>query len=91
MPEKMRYIIRVYGRVQGVGFRYSAVRVAQSHGIKGFVKNLPDGSVFIEAEGSEKQLNTFLVWCRKGPSHSYVESVTFDSLPPFGHKEFRIE
>lgn len=91
MPEKMRYIIRVYGRVQGVGFRYSAVRVAQSHGIKGFVKNLPDGSVLIEAEGSEKQLNTFLVWCRKGPGLSFVESVIVDPLPPVNYEDFRVK
>jgi len=43
--------ITVKGRVQGVGFRYSAMEAAEELGIKGFVRNMPDGSVYIEAEG----------------------------------------
>ncbi|MGM0666955.1 MAG: acylphosphatase, partial [Bacteroidota bacterium] len=91
LGEKTHYSIRVKGRVQGVGYRYSAVREARKHDIKGFVKNLPDGSVAIEAEGLQEQLDTFLLWCRKGPGTGYVESVDFYQLPPAGFKEFRIE
>ena len=91
MGEKTHYSIRVKGRVQGVGYRYSTVREARKHDIKGYVKNQPDGSVAIEAEGTEEQLDTFLLWCRKGPGTGYVESVDFYQLPPAGFKEFRIE
>jgi len=89
--EKIRLLIRVTGRVQGVGYRHSAVREARKHNIKGYVKNMPDGSVDIEAEGRRKQLDAFLKWCRKGPRYGYVESVNFDSLTPAGYKDFRVE
>jgi len=89
MEEKLLYKIQVRGYVQGVGFRWSAVRAAKNHGITGFVRNMPDGSVYIEAEGSRKQLKSFVEWCIKGPG--YVESVTSDQYPPVNYKEFRIE
>jgi acylphosphatase len=91
LGEKIHYSIRVRGRVQGVGYRFSTVREARKHDIRGYVKNLPDGSVAIEAEGLQEQLDTFLLWCRKGPGTGYVESVDFNQLPPAGFKEFRIE
>jgi two-component system LytT family response regulator len=50
--------IRITGRVQGVGFRYSARSLASSLGIKGFVRNLPNGEVYIEAEGNYLTLHT---------------------------------
>ena len=91
MEEKLLYKIHVRGRVQGVGFRWSAVREARNQGIKGFVKNLSDGSVYIEAEGSMKQLNTFVEWCKKGPGFGYVESVDIDTSPPVDYTDFHIE
>jgi len=57
--------LKVLGRVQGVGFRYSALRAARSYGIKGFVRNEPDGSVYMEVEGEEMNLGLFLDWCSK--------------------------
>jgi len=89
MEEKLLYKIHVSGYVQGVGFRWSTVRAAKNFGITGFVKNLPDGSVYIEAEGSAKQLKSFVDWCIKGPGH--VESVTTDQYPPVNYNDFRIE
>jgi len=91
MDEKLRYEIRVTGRVQGVGFRWSAVKEAQNRNITGYVKNLPDGSVYIEAEGGKEQLNSFIEWCRKGPESSSVESVNADPLAPASYKYFRIK
>jgi len=67
--------IIIAGRVQGVGFRYSAVHKAQQIGIKGFVRNMYDGSVFIEAEAEETRVDYFLLWCHKGPSFARVEKV----------------
>ena len=91
MEEKLLYKIRVSGRVQGVGFRWNAANEARNRGIKGFVKNLSDGRVYIEAEGSMNQLNTFVEWCKRGPAHSSVETVDVDKLPPVNYAEFRIE
>ena len=66
--DNMYYIkSTISGRVQGVGFRHSARSNARYHGITGFVKNKPDGSVYIEAEGSRNQLDEFVEWCKKGP------------------------
>ncbi len=64
--------ITIQGRVQGVGFRFSARNAARLYGVTGFVKNLPDGSVYIEAEGPEYNINLFLDWCNQGPSHATV-------------------
>ena len=69
------YNIRVTGRVQGVGFRYSAMRMAQSYAVTGFVRNEADGSVYIEAEGEEPNLGLFLDWCETGPGFGRVEKV----------------
>lgn len=91
MDEKLHYKINVMGHVQGVGFRWSASREARNRGIKGFVKNLSNGSVYIEAEGPIKELNSFVEWCKKGPGIGFVESVTIDTLPPVDFSDFRIE
>jgi len=89
MEEKLLYKIHVNGYVQGVGFRWSTVRAAQRHGITGFVKNMSDGSVYIEAEGSRKDLKDFVDWCKKGPGH--IESMTVDPYPPVNYKDFHVE
>jgi acylphosphatase len=76
MSQEIKNIqITVSGRVQGVGFRWSAVNKAEQLGVKGFVRNMYDGSVFIEAEADEISLDHFLIWCRKGPSFARVEKV----------------
>jgi acylphosphatase len=67
--------IIVAGIVQGVGFRYSCKRMAQALGVKGFVRNMNDGNVYIEAEGTELQITQFISWCRQGPSHARVTDV----------------
>jgi acylphosphatase len=89
MEEKLLYKVHINGYVQGVGFRWTAVREAKKQGITGFVKNMSDGSVYIEAEGSRNQLRGFIEWCKKGPG--YVESVTTDIYPPVNYKEFGVE
>ena len=91
MEDKLHYNIQIRGRVQGVGFRHSAASEARYRGIKGFVKNLPDGSVYIEAEASGEQLNAFVEWCKKGPGYGFVESVNADSCSVFNYTGFRIE
>ena len=91
MEEKLLYKIHVRGYVQGVGFRWSAAREAQKRGITGYVKNLSDGSVYIEAEGSLTQLKAFVEWCKKGPGFGSVESVEAESFNAVNYTEFRIE
>ena len=91
MEEKLLYKIYVTGQVQGVGFRWRASSEARNRGIKGFVKNLSNGSVYIEAEGSREQLNGYVEWCKKGPGFGFVESVKVDTFPPVNYTDFRIE
>jgi len=67
--------IYVEGVVQRVGFRYFAKKVARELGVKGFVKNLPDGRVYIVAEGDENQLEKFLCAVRGGPSLAVVRNI----------------
>ncbi len=68
-------IIKVYGLVQGIFFRYTTRKVARKLGLTGFVKNMPDGSVYIEAEGSEDKLLELLEFSKKGPKHAIVKKV----------------
>jgi acylphosphatase len=67
--------ITVIGRVQGVGFRYTARSVAQQLNIKGFVKNMPNNEVYIEAEGESDRLDDFIKWCHQGPPHARIDHV----------------
>ncbi len=80
--------LKVIGRVQGVGFRYYTQKKAQEFGIKGFVQNKPDGSVYIEAEADEIDLNTFVDWVHKGPMWARVQKVIQSELPFVGYNDF---
>ena len=83
--------IKVFGLVRNVGFRRKAVERARSLKLNGFVRNEPDGSVYIEAEGDESKLQTFLDWCRKGPSFAKVQEVSFKESLVKNYKQFVIE
>ncbi len=74
------FSITVYGRVQGVGFRYHAMRQAGELNINGFIQNQYDGTVYLEAEGEEQNLNAFIEWCRHGPSRAHVDEVDIQSI-----------
>jgi acylphosphatase len=84
------YNIRVQGYVQGVGFRYSARRTAELYNITGFARNEPDGSVYIEAEGEEFNLDLYLMWCKKGPGYGRVEKVFHTESAVQGFQSFEI-
>lgn len=81
----------VEGRVQGVGFRYFVQRQADLLGINGFVRNLSDGRVEIEAESSAHNLLLFAQECKKGPNMARVDKCYQSELPPFGYKGFRVK
>jgi acylphosphatase len=68
--ESRRVSIIVKGLVQGVYFRYFTHEAALKIGISGWVRNLPDGNVEIEAQGTEDKLELFLKQVRKGPKLS---------------------
>jgi acylphosphatase len=82
--------INVYGRVQGVGFRYYTEREARRLGISGYVQNKPDGSVYIEAEGEDKAVEAFIEWCRTGPDYARVRKIEVSELPPLGRMGFNV-
>jgi acylphosphatase len=82
--------ITVNGRVQNVGFRYYAQKSALELGIHGFVKNRSDGSVYIEAEGNEADLATFIAWCHRGPAWSRVDEVQIQEQPLQDFKGFHV-
>ena len=73
--------IKISGKVQGVFFRASTKDIADQMNIRGFVRNERDGSVFIEAEGEEENLERFIAWCHHGPSHAVVEKVLVNEQP----------
>ena len=76
--DKKRVHIIVQGKVQGVFFRASTKDKATELGLSGFVRNMPDGTVEIVAEGSQEQLTKLVDWCHIGPERSIVNEVHSD-------------
>ena len=74
--------IVAHGRVQGVGFRFFIRNIAVSYGLKGWVKNLPDGTVEIHAEGEKEVLDDFIKEVNKGPYLGYVSELTTEWITP---------
>lgn len=70
-----RVRISIRGRVQGVFFRASAKETADRLGIRGWIKNMPDGSVQAVAEGDTESVGRFIEWCNKGPERAEVTKV----------------
>jgi len=83
-----RYLVS--GRVQGVGYRYFALKCAEQLGVAGFVRNTPDGSVEVIGEGSEELLAEFEARLKEGPSFAHVERVERDALQKRGDSGFHI-
>ena len=71
--------IIISGKVQGVFYRQSTLEIANQLGIKGFVRNEPNGNVYIEAEGTEESLKKIIEWCKKGPPRAVVSEVKFSA------------
>lgn len=82
--------ITIKGKVQGVYFRASAKAVADQLGIRGSVKNKPDGSVFIEAEGEPALLDMFMDFCKEGPENAEVTSVETNEGELKNYRNFEI-
>lgn len=71
----VRTTIVVSGRVQGVAFRNSTLRLALGLGINGWVRNLPNGDVEACFEGEESSVREIVEWCRRGPTSARVDRV----------------
>ncbi len=86
----MRCRLLIAGRVQGVGFRFFAVRQAQVLGVAGYVRNRPDGRVEVEAEGMRTIVESFQERMQRGPRGASVRDVQTEWLTPRGEEGFRI-
>ncbi|HSD90984.1 MAG TPA: acylphosphatase [Kofleriaceae bacterium] len=74
----------VSGRVQGVSYRAATASKARQLGLVGWVRNLPDGNVELEAEGPADQVNALVAWCRQGPPAARVTDVAVEQRSPTG-------
>ena len=84
----VRYIVR--GRVQGVGFRAFVLWQGRALSLRGFVRNLSDGSVECMACGEGATLKTFASRLREGPPHARVDDLVEQTAPPEAFGEFEI-
>ena len=82
--------VRVTGRVQGVSFRWYAVQEAEAHGVTGWIRNEPDGSVAAHLEGDDAAVDEMVDWCRRGPSYATVRDVAVTEARPTGADTFDI-
>jgi len=82
--------LKVEGRVQGVGFRYHTRLKANDLNIRGTVENQQDGSVLIEACGTEADLNQFIEWCNVGPEMANVQQLTINETSEKSFTHFTI-
>lgn len=88
---KKRAHIFVYGIVQGVGFRMFTYKIAKNLGLKGFVRNLPDGRVEIVVEGEEERIRELIRNVEKGPPLARVDKLSIEWEEYKGEfKDFRI-
>ncbi len=86
----LRYKIIVTGKVQGVNYRKFVLGAAEQMGVKGFVRNENDGSVYCEAEGGEKVLQLFMDQLAIGPALAAVKALDVTLDMPVGFTQFEI-
>lgn len=82
--------IKIDGKVQGVFFRASTKEKADELNLKGTVRNEANGSVYVEVEGIDKDLETFIAWCKHGPRLARVERCDVTENKPKGFTNFTI-
>lgn len=81
---------RVVGRVQGVSFRWYAREEARRLGVAGWVRNEPDGSVVLHAEGEDDAVDALVAWCHDGPGMAEVSDVAVREAAPTGASAFEV-
>ncbi|OLS25427.1 MAG: Acylphosphatase [Candidatus Heimdallarchaeota archaeon LC_2] len=82
MSEEKRVKLVIFGIVQGVFYRTSAIKEAKMLTIVGWIKNRSDSSVECIAEGTRSNLEKFISWCKNGPPHAKVERIDVEWLEP---------
>jgi acylphosphatase len=82
--------LTISGRVQGVFFRDSLRREAQSRGVSGWARNTWEGTVEAVVEGSAEAVEEVIAWCHRGPSRAEVTDVKVDEREPEGLSGFDI-
>ena len=82
--------VRIRGLVHGVSFRASMAQMASGLGVRGWVRNLPDGSVEAFLEGDERNVRRVLDWAKLGPPRARVDRVDVEPSFPRNHRDFRI-
>lgn len=87
---KTHLTIIVQGKVQGIFFRAATKAVADQLGVKGFVKNEADGTVYMEAEGEKHQLEAFLEWCGEGPERAEITGVETHEAELKNYRNFEV-
>jgi acylphosphatase len=70
--------VSIFGKVQGVYFRQSTKVKAKSLGVKGYVLNRTDGSVFLHAEGDDMDVDALVSWCHLGPIDAFVSELKIE-------------
>lgn len=80
----------VKGKVQGVSFRVETMKMAGLLQVNGYVKNMPDGSVFIAVEGEEQNVYNLIDYCHHGPERAEVEHVSVLLGEVVGYRAFEI-
>ena len=80
--QRRAWRVRVEGRVQGVGFRFFAAREAEGLGLRGYARNLAEGTVEVVATGDERSLQSFVELLRVGPRGARVDAIRKDDLDP---------
>lgn len=85
-----RYILKICGKVQGVFYRKNTLKNAQQLGLKGYVMNLPDGRVEVDAEGNSEGLQQLYEWCKHGPEGARVDDIEKVLAEPIGYDDFVI-
>ncbi len=85
------YNITVKGKVHGVSYRFATLRKAHKLGLTGYVKNLHNGDVFIEAEGKEENINKLIEWCYIGPPAAEVTEVQAEEKELAHFRNFEIK
>ncbi|MCP9774212.1 acylphosphatase [Cyanobium sp. HWJ4-Hawea] len=87
---KERWRLLVQGQVQGVGYRACCLTRSKDLGLSGWVKNLADGSVEVEAEGLVQDLTELRIWCETGPAAAVVSGVSVSQISPSGSDWFEV-
>jgi acylphosphatase len=86
----VRRRVVVHGRVQGVFFREATRRRAESAGVRGWVRNVPDGSVEAVFEGEAEAVGRLVGFCERGPRGAHVVRVGVSEEPPEGLSSFEV-